>query len=266
MIGVDIDISELTEFLDSLKPTVQKAMGEATAALAAATKSHMVEEAGKKLHTTREKFVDALDVQQLDDHTWCVTLDKSAWWIEDPQEATNMIESMLRSPKAKRAKDGSSYIVVPFQHNKATRTPVQSGLLNTIKSAMKDVGISPNKIQFGPDGKPKLGLVHSMDLTSKPTRGRGMDIGHGPVGDVVQGATGIPILKGIKVYQKQNSSGGIDRSVMTFRVVSSKQQPPQWDRKATEGAGIFKEGFEWAKTELEQSYGDLASKLVIGKK
>lgn len=267
MITINLDPTDLVDFLDSLKPNVQKVLAEATAALAAATKTHIAEEANKKLHTRRDQFLEALDVMQMDANTWVVVLDAKAAWINDGTPERNMLEDLLKSPKAKRAKDGSQYLVVPFQHNNAKRTSTQNALLGTIKDALKDVGLTPNKIQLGADGKPKLGLVHQVDIKDSPLKSPRLNIGHGDMGQVVQGATGIPILKGIRIYQRmgkdRRGNDQVQRTIMTFRVASSKQKPPQWDRKAQEGVHLMEEGEKWAKEQLEKQYQDIASKILI---
>lgn len=267
MVTIKIDPSDLVDFLDSLKPNIQKTMGEAAAALAAATKAHIAEQANMKLHTRREQFLEALDVMQLDATTWVVSLDEKAAWIEEGMPARNLLEDLLKSPKAKRSKDGSQYLVVPFQHNKSSRTPGQNLLLNTIKSALKDVGLSPNKVQLGSDGKPKLGLVHRVDIQDSPVKNEHNNMGHGPMGSVVQGFTGIPLLKGVRIYQRmgkdKQGNDQVQRHVMTFRTASSKQGPPQWDVKALEGQHFFDEAESWAKEQLDKQYKEIADKLLI---
>jgi hypothetical protein len=68
-----------------------------------------------------------------------VSLDKSMSWLEDGMPKHEMLDDLLKSPKAKMSADGHRYVVVPFQQNKApTKTPkANHDLQSTLKSALK---------------------------------------------------------------------------------------------------------------------------------
>src|SRR4051794_21540358 len=83
------------------------------------TYAHLVEKARDRLHTRKALFLDHLKYFPLDDKTFVVSLDAKARWIDDGMDAHSMLDDLLKSKKAKRAKDGSTYVVVPFQQNKA---------------------------------------------------------------------------------------------------------------------------------------------------
>jgi hypothetical protein len=101
------------------------------------------------------------------------------------------------------------------------------------------------------------------------------------VGRIAQGPTGIPLLSGVKVYQKKikdkNGNEKMGRFVMTFRVASSKQKdgpmpgettavwkkkqtdkdgntPGQqrWQHPGLEATNLMEEALEWAKQEWEK--------------
>jgi hypothetical protein len=236
-----------------LGETAEDEMSRAAAQLTAQTKAKITELANTRLHSRRGMFIDALSHFQIDDNTWCVNLDKSARWIDEGMQEHSMLDDLLKSKKAKRAKDGSTYVVVPFQHNrtKQNMTPAQQSLLNTIKSELAKVGTTPNQIETKADGSPQMGLVRSLDITNKPKSTRALKIGAGRFGDVAQGPTGIPLLKGVQVYQKEikkpDGSTGVGRFVMTFRIASSKHKGQnRWHYPGVESTNLLEEGMRWA--------------------
>lgn len=258
MLFVNLDVSELLAFAD-MEDVVEKELEDAARALTAATNGKLIELANQKLHTRRQPYIDAVSMFQLDEKTFVVNLDASARWIEDGMQEHEMLDNLLKSKKAKRAKDGSTYVVVPFQQNKATRTPAQGSLLATIKKEMASLGsafpggtIAPNKLENGPNGKPKLGLIRSMDIKDAPVSTASLRIGRGPLGRVAQGATGgIPLLKGVRVYQKEykdkKGDTKVGRFVMTFRVASSKQKGGgKWRHPGLEATNLMDDALKWA--------------------
>ena len=251
MFKVNLDISSLQDLLE-LGAVADDEIRKAASDLTVMVRGKIVELANEKLHTRRKPFIDALTHFQIDESTWCVNLDASAKWIDDGMEEHDMKPGMLKSPKAKRAKDGSTYLVVPFELNKSKQSmpPAQQSLLATVKKEMAKVGATPGGIENYASGKPKLGLVRSMDIMKSPISGAGgLRIGRGPRGQVAQGMTGIPILKGIRVMQHMGEGGKVKRSVLTFRVVSSKQDASRWHHPGLDATDLMAKGLEWS---LEQ--------------
>lgn len=271
MFRINIDSSEIIDLLGIDEASTGE-MNKAAAALTAATKAKAIELANQKLHTRRKMFIEALDHFQVDENTWVVSLDAKAVWIDEGMPEHSMLPDLLKSKKAKTAKDGSKYVVVPFKHNKGKQlqTPAQQALLNTIKKELRAVGTTPNQIELTKEGKPKLGLVRSLDITQRPLSTADLRIGAGPRGHVAQGPTGIPLLKGIRVYQKevQKSDGttGIQRDVMTFRVASSKHEAQgRWHHPGIEGANIMDEAAAWARNEWDSKIAPSLMDRIIMK-
>jgi ribosomal protein S16 len=265
--------------LEDLKESAEAEAKKAAAQLAIATHAHLVEKAQEKLHTRRGMFIEALSHFPIDADTWVVNLDANARWIDEGMEAHDMLDDLLKSKSAKRAKDGSTYVIIPFQQNKAKQqmSPAQQSLLATIKKEMAAVGATPNGIESDSSGVPKEGLVRSLDIMKAPLSTNSNPIGRG-VGRVAQGPTGIPLLSGVKVYQKKikdkDGNEKMGRFVMTFRVASSKQKdgpgpgettaawkkkqtdkdgktPNQqrWQHPGLEATNLMEEALEWAKQE-----------------
>jgi hypothetical protein len=253
--------------------SVHKAMSDAARDLTAQTHAHILEEVQAKLHSTREKYINALSFKQVDADTWVIELGKDAMFIEEGIKPNmDMLDGLLKSPKAKTAKDGSRYIVVPFEHKKGAtqQTPAQNTLTNTIKSEMKKRKIPYGKLEMGADGKPKTGLLHSFDIMKQPVKtAPGAGSGHGPIGAVKQGATGIPHLQGVRVYQSnvKDAKGkeSVKKSIMTFRIASSKMKGQgRWVHPGLEAKKFLDEAADWALKEFETRIRDQILISVVG--
>jgi len=166
----------------------------------------------------------------------------------------------------------SRYIVVPFQHNKGAtqQTAAQTTLTDTIKSEMKKRKIPYGKLEHGADGKPKTGLLHSFDIMKNPIKtAPGAGSGHGPIGAVKQGATGIPHLQGVRVYQTKikdaKGKESVKKSIMTFRVASSKMKGQgRWVHPGLEAKRFLDEAASWALKEFESRIKDQILVSVVG--
>lgn len=271
MLFVNLDLSPLLS-INNIADAAQKAAREACQALTVATHAHIVEAANDKLHTRRAKYIEALSYHQVDDDTWVVNLDSKAVWIEDGMPEHELIQDLLKSKSAKTAKDGSRYLSIPFEHGPkgaSKTTPAQATLLATIKKELSDRQVPYAKIERDAQGQAKLGKLHSFDITNAPIRtGAGPGQGKGPVGQVMQGPSGIPLLKGVQIYQtKVKGKGGEDRikrSIMTFRTVSSKDiGSGKWVHPGLEAKHFFEEAQEWAKNEWEKRIApEIVAKLI----
>lgn len=264
MIYLHFDVSDLLG-LGDIKEKIQGSAQKELENLAKQTHAHIVEQVQKKLHSSREKYLDALSINEVDADTWLITLADKAMWIEEGIEPNHeMIDDLLKSPKAKTAKDGSKYMVVPFEHKKGptSQTPAAKSLTDTIKAEFKNRNIPYGKLEHDAQGKPKTGLLHQFNINNLPLKtGNGVGQGHGPIGAVKQGMTGIPLLRGIRVYQKEvktpEGKSKIVKSIMTFRVVSSKQKGSgSWVHPGLEPKHFFEEAVEWALKEWEDKIKD----------
>jgi hypothetical protein len=269
LFSINVDLSEIAELLD-LKQGLKSASDAAARDLAAMTHAKATELAGERLHSRREMFVEALKYHQVEDGVWLVSLEARARWIDDGQPEHSQLDALLASPKAKRAKDGSKYLVIPFDHSpgqgKTTTTAVEQDLINVIKSEMKRRGIPFGKIETDASGAAKIGKLHSFDITNLPIKNAdGPGMGHGPKGDVRQGPTGTPFLQGVSVYQGAGKSGKVKRSIMTFRIASSKHKGQgRWDHPGNAGTNILDDAAKWAAEtfEKEMAPGILAKVLI----
>lgn len=260
MYVIRIDLGDLTRLPQEIQDAAKDKLSEAVARLGAQVHAHIVEQVQAKLHSRREIYIDNLHFRPEDDYTCVVELDQKAMWIEEGMPEHEMIDDLLKSSKTKTAKDGSRYLAVPFQHNKAPNATPQAGqtLQDTIKNEMKRMKIPYGKIEKGADGKPLLGKLHEFSIDDKPAKiFEGAGQGWGPVGEVRQGPTGIPFLRKVRVYQRevQDPKTGqkmIKRQIMTFRVVSSKHKGTgRWVHPGLQPMHFFDEAYEWAMNEWQ---------------
>lgn len=249
MFWINVDLASVLDMCEELEPKLKKALSDAARDLSVQTHAHIVEEVQRKLHSSRDKYTKALHFEQVTPETWVISLDESAMWIEEGMDQHEMIDNLTSSPKAKTAKDGSKYVVVPFEHKKGPtkQTSAQTDLTNTIKQEMQKRKIPYAGIETDAEGKPKIGKLHSFDILKEPVKtGNGPGQGHGAIGAVRQGNTGTPFLQGVRVYQKMVGDKP-QRSIMTFRVASTKQKGSgKWVHPGLIAKKFFDDAALWA--------------------
>lgn len=286
MLLIDLDMTPLIKMGQGLEGTLREAARKAGSELAPAVHAHIIEEANKKLHARRQAFIDGVNFKQEGPDTWLITLDSSARWIDDGLEPHEMIDDLLSQRKGKSkgpktSKDGSRYRVIPFFHGPGkgptTSTPAEATLQATIKAELKKApnqltggrGIPYAKIENGPNGQPALGLVHSLDVMHAPVKtANGPGQGWGRIGDPRQGATGIPFLQGIRIYQQQvkgpDGKSRVKRAIMTFRTVSSKHKGTgRWFHPGLQPVNIFEEAHAWGVRKWETEILPKISQWVL---
>ncbi len=265
MFFLNLNIESLIA-LGNIGPALEQHLKQAGEALTVSTHGHIVEQAQQKLHSSRQKYVDALSFTKIGDDAWVISLDPSAMWIEEGiPPGTEMIDWLLgpgRNGKGKgikTAKDGSRYRSIPLQQNKGPTqsTPKQNSLTDMLKTAMKERKIPYGGIEKDASGKPKVGLLHSFDV-SKLANGK----------TVPKGRSGASMLQGVRVYQKpvkdKQGNTSVKKAIMTFRTVSTKQKGTgAWVHPGVEAKHFLDEAYEWAlKQWSEKIVPDLLDKVV----
>ncbi len=275
-VSVNIDLSGLGDLAADVERAIKEETETANRELAMMAQAKAIELANERLHSRREKFVESVHLAQ-DGDVWVLSLAAGARWIDEGLPAHNMLDDLLSSPKAKRSADGSSYLVVPFDHGpgkgSGQNTPEQQDLVNTLKKEFKSRKIPWAKIETTDSGAPKIGKIHSFSIGHAPLKTQeGPGQGRGPINDVRQGPNkrqvvgggpaggGIPFLAGVAVYQKTKEGGGVQKSVMTFRIASSKHQgQDRWNHPGLEPTNIFDDVQKWAEETVER---DIFPKLT----
>jgi hypothetical protein len=271
-----LDLSEVIRVHEDLTDEIKKRLASAAKNLAIQAHAHVKEQAAARLKTRRELFLEQLDFAEEGTSVYSVIVREKGRWIEDGMEPHSMLDDLLASPKAKTAKDGSKYLVVPFKHNKGPtqQGPTQSQLLGALKSELKKQKIPYGAIERNPDGSPKTGLLHKMDLNN-PQRKRAAPGTEGPHDRPFnanspaaghEGPEGRPFLYGIRIYQKakvnpdgsprMNKQGqqAASREIYTFRVASSKQKgTDKWFHPGLAPVHLLDEAYEWAKMQWDNA-------------
>lgn len=221
-------------------------------ALAKETYAKVLELADQRLHSRKATFMDNLYLNPGDKGSWSIILGPKAMWIEDGMDAHSMIQSMLRSRKTKSGKNGR-YLVVPFEHTRGGNvTPAQASLHQTVKSEM-------SRLKMDSAWSSRSKKIGSFNVGDRPTSTHDLPIGKGPKGQVAQGVTGIPLLKGVNVYQKHSIKNGVTKiHALTFRTVSEHSHPGSWQHPGNQPVNIMKDAAEWA----ERQAGDYLAKIL----
>lgn len=242
---VDINVDQILSQAQANMQALAKDIHDGVRALSANTHAHILEQVNQRLHSRQPMFTEALRYQQVDDHTWVITVPARVRWIEDGMKAGSMLPALLKSAKAKTAKDGSRYIVVPFKRNDAVKQRGPSGasafakqLANQVRSEMRRRNIPYQRpIERDATGKPKLGLLHAFDIMNSPRRPHWTS----------------PALQGVRVYQRmtkgKKGEDVVSRDVMTFRVASSKHAGQKWEHPGVGPMGFLDEAQRWALNE-----------------
>jgi hypothetical protein len=265
MFNIDITSHELHNLERAIQEHAEKILQETAAALAAQTYGHAVELAQDTLHSSRDTYLQSLELKQIDENTWSVMLHPEAMWIEEGMSRHEMIDDLLFGKNGRTqvttAKDGmSQYKVIPFKVNKAPNasTAATRELQSILKKTFKEQNITYGKKEVDADGKPLTGTLHKLDILDKPLKtANGPGQGLGNIGDVKQGMSGIPWLKGVNVIQRQLRGGDgkirTSRDIMTFRIVSTKQRGTgRWVHPGIEGKKIIDKTFAWASNQWNQ--------------
>jgi hypothetical protein len=287
-IWVELEVERLVQSVKQDLEGLERDTHKAVQLLAAQAHAHIKEQVQAKLHTRRQMYDEALqEVKEVAPGIWVITLDAKAAWIEEGMPPHSMVDDLLRRG-ARTAKDGSTYRVIPFQQNRGPtmQSPGQQAMTAALKTELKKRGIPYGKIERDPTGAPKTGLLHKFNM-SQPLRPPGTEgkpgWGKGPVGAVMQGPNaqggsggGTPLLYGVSIYQSAVrdlsgkpvlGKGGLQkavRSIMTFRVVSSKHRGIKWNYPGIEGSHFFEDCERWLKQEWETSIlPDLLRKYTL---
>ena len=231
-----VDVEGISSQFDELKDQVQSAIRDGVRTLATATQAKAHELAAEQLKTTSKKFREALTFSNPEEGIYVISLNEKMLWREDGVTAGEKIDELLKN-NAKISKDGNRYKVIPFRHEggPTQNSPKTMALLSIMKSYLKQQGINYKKLETGKDGKPLIGKLHSFNYKTptsefaspKPSK-----------------MASFPTFAGLNIYQHKNEKGAVQRSLVTFRVVSDKQKGSgKWVHPGLQGAHILDQAF-----------------------
>ena len=241
--------------------------------------------------STRDPRIDQtaknLTWNKIADGIWIVELDERAQWLEEGREETFMGDWLLKpgAKGVKRAKDGSLYRSIPFKQTEGKKDAqgAKPFFAELIRKQAKAQKLSLTKIESNPDGSPKLGVLHSLDV--KPSLSQKQAPGlYSKPRSLEDAATtglkphsGIFKLEGAVIVQreKKNSRGEvmkgkdgkakISRETVVFRTISSKHKMEhRWFYPRVEPFNGFAQAHEWANKQWENILKQIEQDLSVG--
>jgi len=245
-IKINIDAASLAKEFEELASEVEKDIKDSMVNLSTIAHAKIVELASKNLHSTREIFLDNLSSpEQIADGIWVISLDQKALFIEEGLPASfDMKPGLLKNGEV--SKKGYKYKVIPFEHGAAPSQMTESAkdIVNKLRVELKKKKIPFKKIEYGADGKPRLGKLHSLNLPSD-----------------IPGKGNTPSLQRVSVYQSAKN-GNVRRDIMTFRTVSNNPESgDKWIHPGLEAQKIMDKAADWA----EQTFYDQILPEILDK-
>lgn len=241
---VNLDFDRILAQVEGDVAQIQQELEESVETLALSAHAKVSELAAERLHSRlhiwQQYFTIENSFEKVDNNTYVITIPKELLWIEDGQQAHSMLPALLSSPKAKVAKDGSRYIVVPFKHNKPpTKQPLfAQQVTKELRSKLRRIGVPYGKMETDQHGRPLLGKLHSFNFGG-PKRPQWTS----------------PVLDGVRIYQKmvkdRRGKDTVQRDIMTFRVASSKHFGLKWEHPGLPGEKFLVQVQHWAEQEWE---------------
>jgi hypothetical protein len=252
-------MSAFSNIAKDLEKKTENVMKNAVKDISEQSYAHILELARDRLHSTRNKYIDALKYAQVAPDTFVITLDADAMFIEEGLPPNfDMLPGLLNSPKAKTGKKGK-YIAVPFQHNKRPQDTAANAqpMNDALRKELKQRKIPYGKIETNENGSPKLGKIHTFSSEGAMKTKEGPFQGQGPVSGSRQGPTGRPYMQGTSVYQFPVPNVGkkmkVEKYIMTFRMASDSQRGKgMWLHPGMIKQDFFGETERWARDKFKE--------------
>lgn len=234
--------------LDSLEYGMVQSIGVAVAGLARAAQDHWISLAQAKLKSSRADYINGL--RQAESFRVKSGASTQSFEITLVGRMPNNYEfgmpsfdmksvrpGWLGGAKARRAKDGSSYVIIPFRHStssdtnmaytgKAAAVSSPTDLKSQLRKAVKDYG---------------------LDRMLKTATG---SVATGPVARIPKRAPVHPYLQGLTRIQTTRKGGGSSQ-LKTFRVMSEHSDPSSWIHPGIKAANLLPEVETWVDNKLD---------------
>lgn len=256
--GVNFSISAKLEErgtdITTLNEAVVSVMDSAVASLAQAAQNKWISLAQDKLKSSRDDYINGLrqsesykrtgsgDTQSIE-ITLVGTMPNNYEFGMPSFDMKAVRPGWLGGAKAKRAKDGHSYVVIPIRHSTSdggrmsyTGKAAAVGDLKTqLRKAVKDFG---------------------LDRMMRTATGAVVE---GPTARIPKGAPVHPYLQGLVRIQKGASGafggGGKQRGSSTlvkFAIMSEKSKPDSWIHPGLKPANLLPEVEQWVDSKLNE--------------
>lgn len=214
--SINVNSEQVARDLNIEREEIESQLKQEIKTLAARTHAFIIAKANSELKGfMREHYLGRqsgnlganLKLHHISDTLHVIELDQKAHWIEDGRPATFIGDWVLKSPKAKIAKDGSKYIAIPFKlaSLKGNKTEAAIPALETMaKAALKATRpkIHMTKTQYGSDGRPLEGKIKNIEIEDP---GRHVAGFHSKARSPEMAAlTGLPAHEGIFMVKALN--------------------------------------------------------------
>mgnify|MGYP003108822861 CR=1 FL=1 len=187
-------------------------------------------------------YKESLYIEQESENIITVGIREEALWIEEGRKGGFMSE-LLKDGKV--SKDGSRYRVIPMEKKtsiKSANASSSSGtdLIDDLKGFFRSQGIRYSKdraLSMDENGSPRIGRIHSFSIKDlRDSRNKSAQ-------------SLSKNLQGVSVFQNKNSNTGkVERSIMTFRVISDKSKSKgKWNHPGRSPERIIDETFKWVQ-------------------
>lgn len=242
------------DFEEKIKKNLQKDLNDAVQKLGKAAYAHIKEKAQELGEKEREKYINNLFMETIDDNIVVITLKENASYIENGVKAGFMdylLERKSGSDVKVSKKDNKKYRIIPFEHNtdsssgeNIAASETGEGIIRDVKTFLKKQGVPTSRtrsLEKNPDGSVRVGKVSSFNMDTMGARKK---------------YTLDKNIQNINVYQEMNPrTKQIERKIMTFRVISEKHRGTgKWEHPGREGKKYFDDTIKWIektwKTEI----------------
>jgi hypothetical protein len=248
------DVANVEELVDKVKQKLTKDLQESAKKLAQAAHSKAHELSKSKMpKELADKYGKNLYIEQVSENIYIVGIREEAFWIENGRKAGFMEDLLTRKSGSpvKTSKDGKKYRTIPFEHDTTSKAPMASpegNLISELKTFLKKEGVpySKNKkLVLDDKGSPRIGTTHSFSIKDTANLSKN--------------------LQGVNIVQSKNPrTGKVERTVMTYRVISEKHKGSgKWEHPGSSGFNVLKDVHSYVKDmwekqilpELKKKYG-----------
>jgi len=234
----DIKTSDiLKEVKEKVKKQFESDMKLIAKSLGDGAVKHAQKLADQLPNSLGNKYKENIYIEQQSENFITVGIREEALWIEEGRKGGFMSE-LLKNGKT--AKDGSKYRIIPIEKKNTAKKTSTSGddLVGELKTFFRSKGIrySKNKaLATDSNGSPRIGKIHSFSIKDLNNSKSGKSLSKN--------------VQGVSVFQNKNAkTGKVERSIMTFRVISDKSRSKgTWVHPGRPPENIMIDTFQWVQ-------------------
>lgn len=251
-ISIKAKLDEIGVNIDALESGVVDSFRMSVGNLAKAAQNEWVRRAQQKLSTSREIYINGL--RQAESFKASSFGGSDVFEVQLVGAMPNNFEFGMESfdmkgvrpgwlggSRAKVAKDGSKYVIIPFRHSSSSG----SRFAYTGKAKAADLKAELRKAV----------REYGLDRMMRAATGK---VVSGPVARISSKASVHSYLKGLSRIQQPMSgstSSGKQRGstqLLTFRIISEKSSPESWIHPGLDAANILPEIQSWVDAQMDK--------------